>query len=150
MFAKRPYSAPRSRLQIWLPLKSKAATWPVANMATTILPSVTGEGEAMLLRPLSRLPCATAFFHRNAPLFASKQSNKRFFCSSGLDTKTEPFQTIGVAPLYPGKSTDHFTFSVLLHCTGRFVSALEPLKWGPRHCGQFSATPFTGSSDDQN
>jgi hypothetical protein len=45
----------------------------------------------------------------------------------------------GVDPLGPGRLMTHFTFSVLLKRSGKPVSVLEPSKFGPRHCAQFSA-----------
>src|SRR6266487_6603104 len=38
----------------------------------------------------------------------------------------------------PGRFATHFTFSVFEKVAGNPVSAVEPLKDGPRHCGQFS------------
>src|SRR5687767_14347569 len=46
---------------------------------------------------------------------------------------------MGVEPLQPGMATFHATFSSVVHFAGRFFSALKPLRFGPRHCGQFSA-----------
>ena len=48
-------------------------------------------------------------------------------------------QMIGLAADGPGNWIDHFTLSVLENFVGRPVSGEEPLKSGPRHCGQFSA-----------
>ncbi len=55
------------------------------------------------------------------------------------DTNTVSSQMAGVAALGPGKSTLQATFSVLDHSDGSSRSVVEPLKNGPRHCGQFSA-----------
>src|SRR5687767_15901148 len=46
---------------------------------------------------------------------------------------------MGVEPLQPGIATFHATFSSVVHFAGRFFSVLTPLRFGPRHCGQFSA-----------
>jgi hypothetical protein len=46
---------------------------------------------------------------------------------------------IGVAADVPGKSVAHFTLLVFENSLGRFCSVLEPLKFGPRQCPQFSA-----------
>src|SRR6478672_8583953 len=106
----------------------------------TVLPSVTGDGVDMLLRgPLFRSPVATCFCQRTLPVLRSTQISDKFFSASGLVTKTVSFQIAGVAWLAPGIGTVHFTFSVVLHVSGRFFSVVEPLSAGPRHCGQFSA-----------
>jgi hypothetical protein len=47
--------------------------------------------------------------------------------------------TTGVAPLGPGIGALQATFSVRLKVAGRFFSVVEPSKFGPRHCAQFSA-----------
>jgi hypothetical protein len=41
-----------------------------------------------------------------------------------------------VAELGPGRGKTQATFSVWLHDEGRLTSFDEPLKNGPRHCGQ--------------
>src|ERR1700677_1829798 len=139
MLAKRPYSFPRLRFHNWFPAKSKAARSPVAKIANTLLPSVTGDGEAMLLRPLVRSPSATIFCQRTLPFFASRHNSARFFSASGLETKTESPQTTGVAPLGPGMGVTQATPFVLLQFSGRPVSVVEPLNAGPRQWPQFSA-----------
>jgi hypothetical protein len=45
----------------------------------------------------------------------------------------------GDVPLVPGIGAVQATPSVRVHLVGSFFSELEPLKDGPRHCGQFSA-----------
>src|SRR5437868_5769619 len=59
------------------------------------------------------------------------------------DTKTRSSQIAGVAALGPGRSTLQSTCSVLENLAGKFFSAVEPLKFGPRHCPQFSASAET-------
>jgi hypothetical protein len=51
-------------------------------------------------------------------------------------TKILPLEMIGVAPLGPGKGRTQAIFSLSLQEAGRLVSSVEPLKKGPRHCGQ--------------
>ena len=51
--------------------------------------------------------------------------------------------TIGVDPDQAGSGSFHAMFSVVVHLTGRFDSALMPFSDGPRHCGQFSAYAST-------
>src|SRR5205814_828833 len=58
--------------------------------------------------------------------------------SSAELTNTRSSQMIGVAAEVPGSGAAHFTFLFLENSAGRFFSVLEPLKKGPRHCGQFS------------
>ena len=41
-------------------------------------------------------------------------------------------------PLGPGSGVAHFTLS-LVQLSGKPLASVEPLKLGPRHCGQFSA-----------
>ncbi len=53
--------------------------------------------------------------------------------------KTWSSQTTGVAAAGPGSGAHHLMFSVFENVVGRFFSVVEPLKNGPRHCGQFSA-----------
>jgi hypothetical protein len=67
------------------------------------------------------------------------QKRSRFLFGSGEDTKIESPQTAGVAPLMPGSGVFHWMPLVSFHVSGRFFSGEEPLKAGPRHCGQFSA-----------
>src|SRR5665213_3292908 len=134
-----PYSVAKFRAHSGCPEKSNAARSPVPNMTQTVLPSVTGDGEAMLLRPATRLPTATCFCQLIFPVCRSRQKSSRFSSSSGLVTKTESSQMIGVAWPVPGSGVDQRTFSVLLQVEGRLVSVVEPLRKGPRHCGQFSA-----------
>src|SRR5436189_6463935 len=93
----------------------------------------------MLPRPFVRLPVESCFFQRTLPSFRSRKKSSRSLLSSGVETKTESSQTAGVAPLWPGSGVLHFTPSVSLHVDGRFFSGDEPLKFGPRHCAQFSA-----------
>src|SRR5262245_40330442 len=99
----------------------------------------------------------TSFCHRTLPSARARQSRLRIVPSLLPFGSTFPFssffgfeslfawvrkilspQTIGVE--YPGNSrgTFHFTFSLLLHLSGRFFSEECPCPVGPRHAGQFS------------
>src|SRR5664279_1737626 len=49
-------------------------------------------------------------------------------------------QMIGVAPVLLGIASFQTTFSVVLQRVGRSFSLLIPFRFGPRHCGQFSAS----------
>jgi hypothetical protein len=111
----------------------------VPTSAQTVLPSVTGEGDVLLPRPLLSAPSAMLRFHATLPVFRSAAMSHCLLSASGLMTKTSPPETIGVAPLTPGMSSDHFTPSVVLHFDGRPVSGEVPLKSGPRHCAQSAA-----------
>ena len=46
---------------------------------------------------------------------------------------------MGVAAEGPGRAAAHFTVSVFEKFSGRFFSLDEPLKFGPRQCGQSAA-----------
>src|SRR5579871_591422 len=46
---------------------------------------------------------------------------------------------MGVAPLQAGRGSFQVTFSSADHLTGKPVSEVVELRFGPRHCGQFSA-----------
>src|SRR5579872_157942 len=98
-----------------------------------------GEGEAVLLRSDDRSPTATCCCQRTLPVGRSRQISKRFPLSSGLVTNTESSQTTGVAWLAPGRATDQSTLSLVVQLSGKPRSVVEPLRNGPRHCGQFSA-----------
>ena len=49
-------------------------------------------------------------------------------------------QTIGVDPDQAGSGNVHAAPSDFDQRIGRFVSLLVPFNWGPRHCGQLSAS----------
>jgi hypothetical protein len=118
----------------------------VPKSVQTVLPSVTGDGEARLLRPLVRLPVATCFCQSTFPVCRSMHSSNKFPSASGLLMNTASSQMMGVAELGPGRAADQRTLSVLLKVSGRLVSVVEPLRKGPRHCGQFSAEQGTATS----
>src|SRR4051812_12873750 len=105
-----------------------------------------GEGEAEFPFPFTMLPPSTTVFcQRTFPVARSMHSSSRFFSASGDETKIESPQIAGVAPLKPGSGVVHFTFSRDQVCGSPF-SGDEPLKAGPRHCGQFSACTETASA----
>ena len=68
-----------------------------------------------------------------------QMARQDLFAVSVVETKTKSPQTQGVLALGPGRSILHKTFSVSLNCVGRFFSSVEPLKNGPRNCGQSPA-----------
>src|SRR5688572_14161903 len=53
---------------------------------------------------------------------------------------------IGVEPLHRGSVSFQTTFSSVVHLTGRFLSELTPLRLGPRHWGQFSASAIVSEN----
>src|ERR1051326_6637556 len=55
-------------------------------------------------------------------------------------------QMMGVDPLHAGSGSFHAMLSVVLHFTGRLVSPLMLLRFGPRHWGQFSPDPAAARS----
>jgi hypothetical protein len=54
-------------------------------------------------------------------------------------TNTRSPTTIGVDTPSPPIAAFHATFSVALHFTGKPVSVVAPVPFGPRHCGQSAA-----------
>src|SRR6185369_16197424 len=84
------------------------------------------------------LPPPRGFFQSTSPFVLSTHQRNRLSPSATL-RKMRSRQMIGVEPLQPGIATFHATFSSVVHLTGRFFSLLVPLRFGPRHCGQFSA-----------
>src|SRR5437867_6400726 len=82
----------------------------------------------------------TSWFHNTLPLFrSSPRAWSDLVASSPELTNTCVSQITGVAADGPGSSANHFTCSVFENVAGRFFSVVEPLKFGPRQCGQFSA-----------
>src|SRR5205823_1728856 len=64
---------------------------------------------------------------------------------------TRSSQMIGVEPLQAGIGSFHAMLSSGDQRTGRFVSPLVLFKFGPRHCGQFSAeAPLNETSKRAN
>src|SRR4030095_10487973 len=64
---------------------------------------------------------------------------RRFPLLTACVTKTRSPQTIGEELPRSGNSAFHRTFSVALHCNGRFSSVEIPVPVGPRQPGQFVA-----------
>src|SRR5688572_18463939 len=95
------------------------------------------------VRPLVMSPTPSCFCQRTLPSFRSRQRSKRSLFASGLETKIESPETIGVAPENPGSGAVHRTPSVALTVSGKFVSDDDPLKAGPRQCGQSAASTST-------
>src|SRR5215208_6196519 len=120
------------------PSKSKPLSTPVPVITHTLLPYVTGEGEDMLCLRILRLPPPSLRFHSTAPFDLSTHQRLSSSPSATLTKRRSP-HTMGVEPLRSGIASFHATFSVGLHLSGRFRSALTPLRSGPRHCGQFAA-----------
>src|SRR5262249_989284 len=104
----------------------------------------------MLFLPISRSPVATTLSHRRSPVDRSRHRSNNRLDSSGDETKTRSPKMTGVPPLLPGSGAVHKTPSVLLHVVGRFVSEVDPLKNGPRHCGQAAAESVGGSERKAN
>src|SRR5919106_5388143 len=102
------------------------------------LPSVTGEGDDMFCLRILTLPPPSGFFQSTSPFVLSTHQRNRLSPSATF-RKTRSRQMIGVEPLKPGIVTFQTTFSSVVHLSGRFFSLLTPFRFGPRHCGQFSA-----------
>src|SRR3954464_12343877 len=106
----------------------------------TFWPSVVGEGEAKLLFSSRRMPSPTFSDQRTLPLLRSRAMARSVLEALSIeDTKTWLPQMMGELAAGPGMGALPATFSVFDHLAGRFFSVVEPLKKGPRHCGQFSA-----------
>src|ERR1041385_4275636 len=86
------------------------------------------------------MPGPTSCSHRTLPVLRSRQMARRVFLSALTELmNTASPQMTGVEPLGPAIGAIQSTFSVLLNFSGKPVSGLVPLKFGPRHCGQFAA-----------
>jgi hypothetical protein len=109
-------------------------------MKHTRFSSATGEGEAMVLLPIFCPESDILFFQSTSPVSRLTQIAKSPFAPDSVElTNTRSPATTGVAPLSPGIGMDQATFSVWVHLSGKLVSTLDPLKNGPRHCGQSPA-----------
>ena len=135
---------PRLRSQSFLPPTSNATSSPVPKKKKTSLPSVTGDGEQELLYWPSVEYSLMSARQSCRPVLRSRQiAACCFVLASAAVTKTRSPQMTGVAADEPGRSTAHFTPSVLLNLPGRPFSGLEPLCSGPRQLDQFSAWSAT-------
>src|SRR5678816_4839275 len=82
------------------------------------------------------MPSPTLLVQSFFPVARSKHTACSVFeFSSGVETNTRLPHTTGVAALGPGKSTVQSADS-FDHVDGKSLSSAEPLKCGPRHCGQ--------------
>ena len=78
--------------------------------------------------------------HKTLPVFLFKHiSSRRFSFATACVRKSLSPPATGVELPRSGNATFHFTFFVVLHSTGRFVSSVMPSRVGPRHAGQFAA-----------
>ena len=85
------------------------------------------------------LPVLSGRFHNTSPLLRlTAQSDRLLPSASATFRKIVSPQITGVAPLHCGSCSFHATFSVGLHFTGRFFSALTPSPAGPRQAGQLA------------
>src|ERR1017187_7340573 len=88
----------------------------------------------------------TVLFQRTLPVWRSRQRALReLAAASTVETKTRSPQMMGVAVAGPGKSATHAAED-FDQVAGSPFSGEEPLKEGPRHCGQFSASAGPQSS----
>src|SRR5262249_7739331 len=138
---KRPYRSWALNFHTSFPSKSKQATSPVPKKYQTCLPSVDGDGEALL--PSSAFlaipaPLLITFRHISFPS-ALTHIARSWFDASALVRKMRFPQTHGVELPIPGRGSFHTMFFDSLHSPGRFFSSEMPSFFGPRHCGQLSA-----------
>src|SRR5215472_19157056 len=85
-----------------------------------------------------------SFFHSTEPFVLSTHHRYRLSSAPAILRKMWLPQMMGVAPVLLGMASFQTTFSVGLQWRGRSFSPLMPFRFGPRHCGQFSAG--TGSA----
>src|SRR6266511_2378393 len=86
------------------------------------------------------MPSPVFWFQRTWPVFRSIQSACRVFeLWFGVETKMRSPQMTGVEAPGPGMSVLQRAVS-FVHMEGKSRSSDDPLKCGPRHCGQFPAT----------
>jgi hypothetical protein len=141
-----------SRAHSSAPPASKAFSTPVPVIAQTRAPSVTGDGDDMFCLRSWRLPPPSGRCQTRRPLSRSTahRCSVTASCerrSSATLRKTRPPATIGVDPENDGSASVQATLSVRDHLKGTFVSALRPLREGPRQLGQScTATPATAST----
>src|SRR5215207_2247151 len=93
----------------------------------------------MLFRSFCRNPTPTSLRQTSDPVLRSIRIARSFLLavSSGL-TNTASSQTTGVPLLGPGMTAFQTTFWSGPILSGRPAALLDPSKFGPRHCGQFS------------
>src|SRR5215468_1867064 len=115
-------------------------------MTKTFVPSVTGDGDDMFCLRILTLPLPSCFFQTTSPFLRSTHQRKRLSPSATF-RKIRLRQMIGVEPLQLGRANFQTIFSSVDHFAGRFFSALQPFKLGPRHCGQFSAWATAAKSN---
>src|SRR6185312_3288053 len=127
-----------SRVQSSFPLKSNPFKMPVPVITNTLLPSVTGEGDDIFCFLILVLPPPSSFFQSNSP-FARLTNHKSSSSPSATFKNSRSFQITGVEPLQLGNASFQAMFSSGDHFHGKSFSLLMPFKFGPRHCGQFSA-----------
>src|SRR5262249_54861479 len=80
-----------------------------------------------------------SFFHATVPLVLSMHHRYSLLSVSATFRKMLLPQMMGVAPVLLGIASFQTTCSVVLQRSGRSFSPLMPFRFGPRHCGQFSA-----------
>src|SRR5688500_5024813 len=85
------------------------------------------------------MPSPVLWFQSTFPDFRSMHiASSALFCASAVEVKTLSPNTTGVEALGPGISTAHAADS-LLNSVAKPFSSVDPLKFGPRHCGQSAA-----------
>ena len=120
-----------SRFQISFPSKSKAVSFPVPVMTYTCSPLVTGDGDDIFCFRARRSPSLSNRAQSVSPVSRSRHQRLMLAPSATFRNTRSP-QMIGVAPVQAGISTFHATLVSGPHSVGRLVSALTPLRIGPR------------------
>ena len=103
-----------------------------------------------MLRSSRRMPLPTSCCQSNLPLSPST-AMARSMSLVGVDGGDEHAVAPNNRCARPTRRADRrvqATFSVLLQWSGRFFSSVEPLKFGPRHCGHSAA--WTGITQSRS
>ena len=118
-------------------------------MEMTIFPSVAGEGEHMLLRPCVYRLLRRFSLPADFPVAAVEAKQIQILLRIWTSNKDGviPNGRGGAAVFWHGRAP--VMFSVLLQLVGRFLAVVVPLKFGPRHCAQFSAERFNEKASKQ-
>src|SRR5579864_3095880 len=140
-----PYSFCRLRDHFSCPSTAKAARSPVPNVNQTIFPSVTADGDAVSFMLFCLNPSPISLLQRIAPSFRARQMPSSFLdCESRQERKTRSPLITGVPAPPPGSWVDQSRV-LSSSLSGRSFDWLDPLKCGPRHCGQSSACDSVAS-----
>ena len=93
----------------------------------TVLPSVTGDGDDMFCLRCMTLPPPSGCFQSDGAAWRDRRPRATAIAVRFGDVEEDRSpQMIGVEPVHSGSGSFQAMFSVVLHVTGRFFSALTP------------------------